>query len=99
PTEEEFFGCILARVIPNIGNWKIFLSTDLKKLCKKDISIPNPEVSTYTTPNLNPTHLNWQNLIKELKLRGIETNNKENKNILVSNLEIQLEKDIKNARL
>ncbi|CAG8781947.1 6289_t:CDS:1, partial [Cetraspora pellucida] len=48
---------------------------------------------------LNPTRLNWQNLVKELKLRGIETNDKENKNILVSNLEIQLEKDIKNARL
>ncbi|CAG8643465.1 16758_t:CDS:2, partial [Gigaspora rosea] len=40
---------------------------------------------------LKPARLNQQNLVKELKLRGIEASKKENKNILVSNLEVQLE--------
>ncbi|CAG8785633.1 27826_t:CDS:2, partial [Dentiscutata erythropus] len=40
---------------------------------------------------LKPARLNQQNLVKELKLRGIEASEKENKNILVSNLEVQLE--------
>ncbi|CAG8800459.1 2517_t:CDS:2, partial [Racocetra persica] len=49
--------------------------------------------------NLNPTCLNKRNLIKELSLRGIEVNEKENRSILVLNLKIQLENDIKNAKL
>ncbi|RIB20241.1 hypothetical protein C2G38_2304621 [Gigaspora rosea] len=118
PTTEKLAGSILARAIPNIGNWKVFSPADLEKLCKKDICKPNPEISIHTTPcsdweisipnatrkflfieNLNPTRLNKKNLIKELNLRGIETNEKENRRTLISNLEIQLETDIKNAKL
>ncbi|CAG8567140.1 5108_t:CDS:2, partial [Gigaspora rosea] len=49
--------------------------------------------------DLNPTCLNKRNLIKELNLRGIEATEKENRSTLVLNLEIQLENDIKNAKL
>ncbi|CAG8644670.1 33780_t:CDS:2, partial [Racocetra persica] len=111
PITGKFAGCILMHAISNIRNWKIFSPADLEKLCKKDIHKPNPEISTHTTPcsdweisipntsHLNPTCLNKRNLIKELSLRGIEVNEKENRSILVLNLKIQLENDIKNAKL
>ncbi|CAG8793210.1 26619_t:CDS:2, partial [Dentiscutata erythropus] len=49
----EFSGCILVYAIPNIGDWRIFTSVDLKKLRKKDIIKPNPEVSAHTISSSN----------------------------------------------
>ncbi|RIB16393.1 hypothetical protein C2G38_2143116 [Gigaspora rosea] len=104
PTTEKLAGSILARAIPNIGNWKVFSPADLEKLCKKDIHKPNPEISTHTTPCSDweisiPNAIRKFLFIEKLNLRGIEANEKENRSTLISNLEIQLETDIKNAKL
>ncbi|CAG8800716.1 198_t:CDS:1, partial [Racocetra fulgida] len=47
--------CILARSIPNIGNWTVFTSVQLEKLQKHKIKKPTPYFSTSTKPNSN-----WQ---------------------------------------
>ncbi|CAG8763344.1 10880_t:CDS:2, partial [Dentiscutata erythropus] len=51
PTDGDFEGCILARSIPNIGNWTVFTSVQLEKLQKHEIEKPIPYFSTLTKPN------------------------------------------------
>ncbi|CAG8807693.1 14703_t:CDS:1, partial [Racocetra persica] len=51
PTTGEFSGCIKARDIPGIGEWKIFTIAELDKFRKKDIHKPTPQVLTHTTPS------------------------------------------------
>ncbi|CAG8756510.1 19272_t:CDS:2, partial [Gigaspora rosea] len=58
----------------------------------------NWEIPVPNAIHLNPAHFNRQNLEKEPILKGIETNEKENKTILVSDLEIRQGKN-KDARL
>lgn len=48
PTTGELVGCIKARDVPGMGEWKIFTVAKLDKLRKKDIDRPAPQVSAHT---------------------------------------------------
>ncbi|RIB10304.1 hypothetical protein C2G38_2043609 [Gigaspora rosea] len=50
PIEGEFAGYILARSMPNIGNWKSFSPTQLSKLYKTEITKPYPQFSDHSIP-------------------------------------------------
>ncbi|CAG8583029.1 4700_t:CDS:2, partial [Scutellospora calospora] len=95
----KFAGCILACAIPNIRNWKIFSPADLEKLCKKDIHKPNSEIFTHTTHYFNSTRLNKRNLIKELSLRGIEVNKKENRSCDINSSVLVEKNNMSNDRM
>ncbi|CAG8777551.1 3664_t:CDS:2, partial [Acaulospora morrowiae] len=51
PINGENAGFILARALPNIGEWRLFSPTDVSKLTEKKIKKPNPNISTYTKPS------------------------------------------------
>ncbi|RIB07439.1 hypothetical protein C2G38_2214440 [Gigaspora rosea] len=83
--QANFSGCIKARNISGIGEWKIFTIAKLDKCCKKDIHKPIPQVSTHTTPSSN-----WEMLIP---------NSSQNKDQLINLLETQLAEDTKKAKI
>lgn len=50
PIEGDLAGFIKARMLPNIGEWKIYTSSEVMKLIEKPIHKPEPEVSAYSHP-------------------------------------------------
>ncbi|RHZ86975.1 hypothetical protein Glove_41g97 [Diversispora epigaea] len=104
-TTGDLDGCILARAVPNIGDWIIFTPAQLKKLQNREIETPKPLSSNHTIPSTswevpipNSEHirtdcLSKEKLIKHLQFKGIEINEKENKVELIKKLEIELNKD------
>ncbi|RHZ55139.1 hypothetical protein Glove_420g6 [Diversispora epigaea] len=105
PTTGDLDGCILARAVPNIGDWIIFTPAQLKKLQNREIEIPKPLVSNHTIQSIswevpipNSAHiradrLSKEKLITQLQSKGIEINEKENKVELIKKLEIELQRD------
>ncbi|RIB01759.1 hypothetical protein C2G38_2255995 [Gigaspora rosea] len=101
PINGDLEGCILARSIPNIGDWTIFTQTQLEKLQKYEIKKPTPHTSTPTTPisdwyipppnpaHIRPDRLSKESLIKQLHLRCFEIDEKENKHELVKKIRIK----------
>ncbi|RHZ68667.1 hypothetical protein Glove_294g61 [Diversispora epigaea] len=50
-TTGDLDGCILARAVPNIGDWIIFTPAQLKKLQNREIETPKPLSSNHTIPS------------------------------------------------
>lgn len=49
PEEEGLDGCIQARALPHIGEWKTFTPNQISNLTKDGMHIPQPQISLHTT--------------------------------------------------
>ena len=51
--EGSFIGYIQAQILPHIGEWSRYSSTEISKLIEESLHKPTPDVSTHTKPALS----------------------------------------------
>ncbi|RHZ76926.1 hypothetical protein Glove_187g60 [Diversispora epigaea] len=80
PINGSHAGNILARELPNVGEWKHYTPSDILKLTEEPLHKPTPEVSEYTKSNSewNYPLVRIQGIeeIKNIKIYAIDTNEK-----------------------
>ncbi|RHZ78587.1 hypothetical protein Glove_159g30 [Diversispora epigaea] len=80
PINGSHAGNILARELPNVGEWKRYTPSDILKLTEEPLHKPTPEVSEYTRSNSewNYPLVRIQGIeeIKNIKTYAIDTNEK-----------------------
>ncbi|CAB4408849.1 unnamed protein product [Rhizophagus irregularis] len=111
PEEEGLDGCIQARALPHIGEWKTFTPNQISNLTKDGMHMPQPQISLHTTSksswkipmphssNVNVKRLKVKQLQEELENRGIMMNEKENRVGMIEILENEMAKEMQTRKI
>ncbi|GET51900.1 hypothetical protein GLOIN_2v1880126 [Rhizophagus irregularis DAOM 181602=DAOM 197198] len=106
PTEGEYAGFIQARAMPNIGTWKNFEPAKIAQFEKRPLEKPNSQVSDHSIPTsnwniplphrskINTNRLTIEELKKQLKEYGVDTDVSNNRVILAEILQNKLNDEI-----
>ncbi|GBB93180.1 hypothetical protein RclHR1_21260001 [Rhizophagus clarus] len=102
PDEEGLDGCIQARALPHIGEWKTFTPNQISNWMKDEVHMPQPQISLYMTsksswkipiPHSSSVSIKWlkvKQLQEELGNWGIMVNEKENQTEMIEILENEM---------
>ncbi|CAB4468410.1 unnamed protein product [Rhizophagus irregularis] len=111
PEEEGLDGCIQARALPHIGEWKTFTPNQISNWAKAGMHMPQPQISLHTTSksswkipmphssNIGVKRLKVKQLQEELENRGIMTNEKENRAGMIEILENEIAKEMQTKKI
>ncbi|UZO19770.1 uncharacterized protein OCT59_011041 [Rhizophagus irregularis] len=111
PEEEGLDGCIQARTLPQIGEWKTFTPNQISNWAKAGMHMPQPQISLHTTSksswkipmphssNIGIKRLKVKQLQEELENRGIMTNEKENRAGMIEILENEIAKEMQTKKI